>query len=74
MKKGNKNVLNNKEIKELSKLGKTISLSLSCDINEMGIPCRTDRLEAVKDMVAYITIHGAEIKWEKLMEEKEVAK
>ena len=53
--------LNKKEIKKLVELGKKIQLSLSCDINGQGIPCRTDRLQAVNDMIKYISIHDCEV-------------
>ena len=53
--------LNKKEIKRLIELGKRIQLGLSCDINEQGIPCRTDRLQAVKDMIEYLKIHDLRI-------------
>ena len=49
--------LNKKEIKKLIELGKRIQLGLSCDINGQGIPCRTDRLQAVDDMIEYLKIH-----------------
>tara|TARA_Y100001951_G_C11201957_1_gene217660 strand:+ start:45 stop:251 length:207 start_codon:yes stop_codon:yes gene_type:complete len=54
--------LNKKEIKKLAKLSKDIQVSLSCDINGAGIPCRTDRLQAVKDMIKYILIHGYNVR------------
>ena len=50
--------LNKKEIKMLVELGKKIQLGLSCDINGQGIPCRTDRLQAVEDMKEYLSIHN----------------
>ena len=53
--------LNQKEIKRLIELGKRIQLGLSCDINGQGIPCRTDRLQAVKDMIEYLKIHDLRI-------------
>ena len=53
--------LNKKEIKRLIELGKRIQLGLSCDINGQGIPCRTDRLQAVKDMIEYLKIHDLRI-------------
>ena len=53
--------LNKKEIKRLIELGKRIQLGLSCDINGQGIPCRTDRLQAVQDMVEYLKIHDLRI-------------
>ncbi len=52
------NTLNKKEIKRLIELGKRIQLGLSCDINGQGIPCRTDRLQAVEDMREYLAIHA----------------
>ena len=51
-------ILNKKEIKRLIELGKKIQLGLSCDINGQGIPCRTDRLQAVEDMKEYLSIHN----------------
>ena len=54
--------LNKKEIKKLAKLSKDIQVSLNCDINDTGIPCRTDRLQAVKDMIKYILIHGYNVR------------
>tara|TARA_B100000579_G_C22650852_1_gene766118 strand:+ start:392 stop:601 length:210 start_codon:yes stop_codon:yes gene_type:complete len=53
--------LNKKEIKKLIELGKKIQLGLSCDINGQGIPCRTDRLQAVEDMIEYLKIHNLKI-------------
>jgi hypothetical protein len=50
--------LSNKEIKEISKLGKKIQTSLSCDINGQGIPCRTDRFSAIEVMIEYLKIHN----------------
>ena len=50
--------LNKKEIKKLIELDKKIQLGLSCDINGQGIPCRTDRLQAVEDMKEYLSIHN----------------
>ena len=50
--------LSNKEIKKLVKLGKSIQVSVSCDINGQGIPCRTDRFTAVEDMIEYLKIHN----------------
>ena len=51
-------VLNQKEIDQLVELGHKIKMSLNCDINDTGIPCRTDRLAAVNDMIEYIKIHA----------------
>ena len=50
--------LNKKEIKMLIELGKKIQLGLGCDINGTGLPCRTDRLQAVNDMIEYLYIHN----------------
>ena len=55
------NTLNKKEIKKLIEVGKKIQLGLSCDINGQGFPCRTDRLQAVKDMIEYLKIHDLRI-------------
>ena len=60
--------LSNKEIKRLGKLGEGISVSLNLDLtdlNNIGIPCRTDRLEAVKDMKEYLEIHNYKVEEEK---------
>ena len=54
--------LSDHELKQLAKLGKDIIVSLQCDINDMGVPCRTDRLEAVKCMIAYLKLHNYQIK------------
>ena len=53
--------LNKKEIKRLIELGKSIMLCLDCDINGTGLPCRTDRLEAVKYMISYLKLHDLRI-------------
>ena len=50
--------LTKKEIKKLIELGKKIQLGLSCDINETGLPCRSDRLKAIEDMKDYLSIHN----------------
>ena len=50
--------LNDTEIAELVCLGRRIHGSLSCDADGTGLPCRTDRLQAVKDMARYLQIHG----------------
>ena len=49
--------LTEKEIKQLAKLGEDITIGLSCDINGMGIPCRTDRFAVVNAMIRYLLIH-----------------
>ena len=53
--------LNNAEIESLRELGEKIQQDLSCDLNGTGLPCRTDRLEAVENMIKYISIHGYKI-------------
>ena len=49
--------LSNKEIDKLVKLGGDIQQDLSCDANGTGLPCRTDRLDAVENMKRYLEIH-----------------
>tara|TARA_Y100000034_G_C6801273_1_gene359412 strand:- start:114 stop:329 length:216 start_codon:yes stop_codon:yes gene_type:complete len=51
------NRLTDKEINKLVELGKNIRLCLSCDINDTGLPCATDRFEAVELMKKYLRIH-----------------
>lgn len=51
------NVLTDDDIVELVDLGKMIQMGLSCDANGTGLPCRTDRLEAVRNMVKYLRLH-----------------
>ena len=53
-----KSILNSQEQEELFRLGDDIQKDLSCDANGTGIPCRTDRLEAVSNMKRYLEIHG----------------
>ena len=50
--------LTEKDIERLVKLGGDIQQDLGCDANGTGIPCRTDRLEAVSNMKRYLEIHG----------------
>jgi len=52
-----KGILSNQEQEELFRLGDDIQKDLSCDANGTGIPCRTDRLEAVSNMKRYLEIH-----------------
>ena len=54
-------VLSKKEIKELAKLGKDITVGLSCDINGQGMPCITDRNAVVNAMKRYLEIHGYDL-------------
>lgn len=46
--------LNDEEIDELLKLGTGIQLTLECCMQMDGLPCKTDRLEAVKLMKRYL--------------------
>ena len=55
------NILNKKELKKLKNLGIKIQSSLSCDINSYGVPCRTDRFEAIKNMKEYLEIHDFKV-------------
>ena len=51
-------VLSDEEQKRLAVLGELITKSLACNINDSKcIPCRTDRLEAVKLMKEYVKIN-----------------
>ena len=55
------NTLNQNEITKLKQLGKDIKISLDVDLNGTGIPPRTDRLQAVKDMIEYLNIHNYQV-------------
>ena len=57
-----KSLLTAQEQEELFRLGEDIQKDLSCDANGTGVPCRTDRLEAVSNMKRYLEIHGYNIK------------
>ena len=57
-----KDTLTAKDVKRLVALGKRIRASLDCDANGSGLPCRTDRLDAVENMREYLKIHGIETK------------
>ena len=52
-----KSLLTAQEQEELFRLGDDIQKGLSCDANGTGIPCRTDRLDAVENMKRYLEIH-----------------
>ena len=52
------NRLTDKEINKLVELGADIQRCLSCDINDTGLPCRTDRFKAVSLMKQYLGMHG----------------
>ena len=53
-----KSLLTAQEQEELFRLGDDIQKGLSCDANGTGIPCRTDRLDAVENMKRYLEIHN----------------
>ena len=53
--------LSDTEVEKLAELGKLITVSLSCDANGIGLPCRTDRFSAIKSMKEYLEIHDYEI-------------
>mgnify|MGYP003665209547 CR=1 FL=1 len=55
-----KNVLTDKDLEKLAKLGVRIRACL-WNRNDTGVPCRTDRLEAVRLMQEYLTIHDIQI-------------
>lgn len=50
--------LNRQEVAMLIDLGNKIQLDLSDDLNGTGLPTRTNRLEAVENMIKYVKIHG----------------
>ena len=49
--------LTDQEMVQLAELGKLIQLGLSCDANGEGVPCRTDRLDVVENMIKYLQVH-----------------
>mgnify|MGYP005821319803 CR=1 FL=1 len=55
------NELTRSDLKELARLGKAISRALACDINGTGIPPRSERFDAVNNMVKYIELHDYEV-------------
>ena len=55
------NTLNRQEVAMLIDLGKKIQLDLSDDLNGTGLPTRTNRLEAVENMIKYVKIHGYKV-------------
>jgi len=56
--------LTDEEINELVELGEKIQMDLSCDANNIGLPCKTDRFSAIDHMVKYLKIHGIHIQSE----------
>jgi len=54
-------ILNDKELKELARLGKAIKLDLDCDLDNDGVPCRSCRFEVVKNMKRYLKLHDLEV-------------
>lgn len=55
---GTQDVLSGKEMGVLKTLGEEIRSCLSCDINGYGVPCHTDRFEAIRLMKEYLQIHN----------------
>ena len=49
--------LTDQEMVQLAELGKLIQLGLSCDAKCEGVPCRTDRLDVVENMIKYLQLH-----------------
>ena len=49
--------LTDSDMVQLAELGKLIQLGLSCDANGEGVPCRTDRLDVVENMIKYLQLH-----------------
>ena len=62
-------ILNAQEQEELFRLGDDIQKDLSCDANGTGLPCRTDRLDAVSNMKRYLEIHNYDVTEQKTAEE-----
>jgi len=54
-------ILSQKEIEKLKKLGKAIVMDLSCNINGENFPCRTCRFTAIENMIEYLKIHDIEV-------------
>ena len=54
-------VLNDKELKELARIGNAIKLDLDCDLDNDGVPCRSCRFEVIKNMKQYLKIHDLEV-------------
>jgi hypothetical protein len=51
-----KNVLTDKDLEKLAELGVRIRACL-WNRNDTGVPCQTDRLEAVRLMQEYLLVH-----------------
>tara|TARA_R100000306_G_C4365045_1_gene137218 strand:+ start:212 stop:394 length:183 start_codon:yes stop_codon:yes gene_type:complete len=51
------NTLTDNDLKRLAELGKGIKLGLECNINDSGVPCLTDRLDAIEGMKEYLELH-----------------
>ena len=56
-------MITDKEYKQLATLGKKIIKDLSENFNGDGVPGRTCRFEAIKNMIKYLEIHDYKIKW-----------
>ena len=54
-------VLSDQDIDRIIVLGQQITAGLRCDADGTGLPCRTDRFAAIRDMVEYLHIHDIEI-------------
>jgi len=53
---------NNKEWLKLRDLGAKIITDLSENINGDGVPGKTSRFEAVKNMITYLELHDYKVK------------
>ena len=51
------NTLTDNDLKRLAELGTKIKLALDCNANEINVPCRTDRLDAIEGMKEYLELH-----------------
>ena len=60
----NESYINEQEWRELGALGKYINLSLTALQDDQGVPSRSNRFQAVEDMIRYLEIHGYTIKKE----------
>ena len=54
-------MITDKEYKQLATLGKKIIIDLSENFNCDGVPGRTCRFEAIKNMINYLEIHDYNI-------------
>jgi|TARA_B100000029_G_scaffold422006_1_gene428494 hypothetical protein len=56
-----KGILTDKQVDKLIDLGPKIQMGLECNLNGTGLPCRTDRLDAVDNMIKYVKLHGYKV-------------